>query len=117
LQDLTPQDLNNGLAAAFSGKRIPSREVLNSLLDEYKYLVTKVVQIGLAVGATTGLSMTILFRQGWDDPDVKLNSVRIEVAFILFALALGIFVGVPSFRAVKKVYTALAAHSVSSVAT
>lgn len=58
-------------------------------------LLKLIVQMMLAFAAITGVTMTILFRPGYGDPQVKLTGVQMAFGFFMSGVALYIWVAVP----------------------
>jgi hypothetical protein len=87
-----------------------TREVLSDIRSEFNHFMKLAVQGLLALGASLGVSMTILFREGkvaWDSPEHQNNAARMVVGFAVVAVGLFFWVGRPylqSFMSVREHY-------------
>lgn len=72
-----------------------TEKLIDYIRDGYKYILGKAFQGWLAFGASLGVSMSILFRGGYDDPHLKFIALKMLVGFIAISVAVGIWVAIP----------------------
>jgi len=73
----------------------PLSDFLDSIVSNFRYFLTRAFQGFLALGASLGVSMSILFQGGFDDSDLKFNALKMLLGFILVSLALGLWMPLP----------------------
>jgi hypothetical protein len=81
---------------------IPDKAIDN-IRDGYKYLLGKFFQGWLALGASLGVSMSILFRGGFEDPRLKFMAVKMLVGFTAATIAFGYWIFVPLLNGIAAV--------------
>ena len=81
--------------------------VIDHLRDGYKYILGKAFQGWLGLGASLGVSMSILFRGGFEDPHLKFMALKMLVGFICISLAIGFWVGIPMLNGMVRIQESL----------
>jgi len=92
---------------------IITEKSLDYTRDGYKYLLGRVFQVWLALGASLGVSMSILFRHGFDDPALKFMAAKMLFGFIGISLALGYWVAIPLLNGIVDVQETLNSLKIS----
>jgi hypothetical protein len=77
-----------------------SDKALDYIRDAFKYILSKVFQGWLALGASLGVSMSILFREGFDNVHLKYVALKMLIGFVGISLAVGYWVAVPMVNGV-----------------
>jgi hypothetical protein len=72
-----------------------TEKLIDYIRDGYKYLLGKAFQGWLALGASLGVSMSILFRGGYEDVHLKFMALKMLVGFIAISGAVGRWVAIP----------------------
>lgn len=72
-----------------------TRKLIDYLRDSYKYLLGRLFQGWLALGASLGVSMSILFKGGYDDQHLKFMALKMLTGFACISLAAGYWIAVP----------------------
>ena len=72
-----------------------NEKLLDYISDGYKYFLTRLFQGWLAFGASLGVSMSILFRSGYDSRHLKYVALKMLVIFIGTSFGLGYWVALP----------------------
>jgi hypothetical protein len=72
-----------------------SEKLLDYLRDVHKFIMRSVLQGWLALGASVGVSMSILFRDGWTEPHLKYMAVKMVAGFGGITLAVVLWIAVP----------------------
>ncbi len=72
-----------------------SKSKLEYLRDDIKYVLGKSIQGWLAFGASIGVSMTILFKDGFDEPQLKFSALKMLIGFIGISFGYGFWIAVP----------------------
>ncbi len=72
-----------------------TEKLIDYLRDSYKYLLGRLFQGWLALGASLGVSMSILFKDGYDDPHLKVIALKMLIGFAFISLAGGYWIAVP----------------------
>lgn len=75
-------------------------KLIEYLRDMFKYLLGKFVQGLLAFAASVGISMTILFRSGWDDPQLALTGIKMLLGFIGISIGVTYWTAIPLFNGI-----------------
>ena len=76
---------------------------LDYLRDGFKYILGKVFQGWLALGASLGISMSILFRSGFDDPHLKFVAIKMLIGFIGISFGVGYWLALPMLNGMIQV--------------
>lgn len=85
-------------AAVKSNDTILAQEVLKDIRKEFNGFMKTAAQAFFALGASLGVSMSILFKNGaesWRIPQYQVSAARMVVGFLLVALGLLIWVARP----------------------
>ena len=72
-----------------------TEKLLDYIRDGYKYLLGKAFQGWLGLGASLGVSMSILFRGGFEDTHLKFLALKMLIGFIAISGAIGLWVAIP----------------------
>ena len=72
-----------------------SEKMLDYIRDSYRFMLRSAFQAYLALGASLGVSMTILFRQGYEDVSLKYMAIKMLAGFVGISFAFGYWVGLP----------------------
>jgi len=72
-----------------------TEKLIDYIRDGYKYLLGKAFQGWLGFGASLGVSMSILFRGGYEDPHLKFMALKMLIGFIAISGAIGLWVAIP----------------------
>lgn len=72
-----------------------TEKLLDYIRDGYKYLLGKAFQGWLGFGASLGVSMSILFRGGYEDPHLKFMAFKMLIGFIAISGAVGLWIAIP----------------------
>jgi len=72
-----------------------TEKLLDYIRDGYKYLLGKAFQGWIGLGASLGVSMSILFRGGYEDPHLKFMALKMLIGFIAISGAVGLWVAIP----------------------
>ena len=72
-----------------------TEKLLDYIRDGYKYLLGKAFQGWLGLGASLGVSMSILFRGGYEDTHLKFVALKMLIGFIAVSGAVGLWVAIP----------------------
>ncbi|MDD9876027.1 MAG: hypothetical protein OXR84_01155 [Magnetovibrio sp.] len=75
---------------------------LESVVGGYRYLLSRAFQGYLALAASLGVSMSILFNEGFGDPTLKFSGLKMFVGFVLMSFAGGIWLAVPLLNGMVK---------------
>jgi len=90
-----------------SGNNEATLKLVEYIRDGYKYILGKVLQGWLGLGASLGVSMSILFKGGYNDPHLKFMALKMLMGFIGISIALGIWAVVPMLNGVVSVQESL----------
>lgn len=72
-----------------------TEKLIDYIRDGYKYLLSKAFQGWLGLGASLGVSMSILFRGGYEDSHLKFMALKMLIGFIAISGAIGVWVIIP----------------------
>ncbi len=72
-----------------------TEKLVDYIRDSYKYLLSRLFQGWLALGASLGISMSILFRYGYDNSELKFLALKMLIGFICISVAVGYWVAIP----------------------
>ena len=86
--------LNEQLDSISQLDPIPDK-VIDNLRDGYKYLLGKLFQGWLALGASLGVSMSILFKGGYNDPHLKFMAIKMLIGVVGVTIAFGYWIFLP----------------------
>lgn len=64
-------------------------------------LVRLLIQGFLSFAAITGVTMSILFREGFSDPELKMTAIQMTSGFLLSSLSLYMWVVIPIMRRIR----------------
>ena len=70
-------------------------KLIDYLRDSYKYLLGRLFQGWLAIGASLGVSMSILFKDGYDKPHLEFMAMKMLIGFACISLASGYWIATP----------------------
>jgi hypothetical protein len=80
-----------------------TEKLIDYARDGYKYLLGRAFQAWLALGASLGVSMSILFRQGYDDPHSKFTALKMLIGFIGISGAIALWVIIPVLNGIATI--------------
>jgi hypothetical protein len=80
-----------------------TEKLIDYLRDSYKYILGKAFQGWLALGASVGISMSILFRGGYEDVHLKFMALKMLVGFIFISVAIGYWIAVPMLNGILSI--------------
>jgi hypothetical protein len=80
-----------------------SMKLIEYIRDGYKYFLGKAFQGWLGFGASLGISMSILFRKGFEDIELKFTAIKMLVGFVFITIAVGIWVVTPMLNGIVSV--------------
>jgi len=89
-----------------------TEKFIDYIRDGYKYILGKAFQGWLGLGASLGVSMSILFKSGYEDPHLKFMALKMLVGFILISFAVGYWVAIPMLNGIVSIQEIL--HSLKS---
>ena len=72
-----------------------SEKMLDYIRDSYRFMLRTAFQAYLALGASLGVSMSILFRQGYEDVSLKYLAIKMLAGFVGISFAFGYWIGLP----------------------
>lgn len=84
-----------------------SDQQIGFLRDDFKFLLTKTLQGLLALGASLGVSMTILFKDNFDDPRIKFMAVKMLIGFMGIGAGVGYWVIIPLLNGLFRIHEKL----------
>jgi 4-amino-4-deoxy-L-arabinose transferase-like glycosyltransferase len=82
-------------------------KLVEYIRDEYKYILGKLFQGWLGLGASLGVSMSILFKGDYNDPHLKFMALKMLLGFIGISIAIGIWGVVPMLNGIVSVHESL----------
>ena len=88
--------------------------LLESIINSFRYFLTRAFQGFLALGASLGVSMSILFQEGFVNPDLKFSAIKMLLGFVLIALALGLWIGIPMLNGIVQTQQKLLALTLTN---
>ena len=77
-----------------------TEKLIDYIRDGYKYILGKAFQGWLGLGASLGVSMSILFKNGYEDPHLKFMALKMLIGFIFISIAVGLWVGIPMLNGI-----------------
>ena len=80
-----------------------TEKLIEYLRDGYKYFLARAFQAWLALGASLGVSMSILFKDGYADPHLKFIALKMLLGFICVSFAIGFWVAIPMMNGIVSV--------------
>jgi hypothetical protein len=72
-----------------------TEKMMEYIRDSYKFLMRSTLQAWLALAASLGVSMSILFRQGYEDINLKYLAMKMLAGFMGISFAIGYWVALP----------------------
>ena len=82
-------------------------KLIEYIRDSYKYLLGKAFQGWLGLGASLGVSMSILFKNGYQDLHLKFLALKMLIGFICITVAVGFWVAIPMINGIVTVHESL----------
>lgn len=82
-------------------------KILDSVRDAYKYILGKAFQAWLGLGASLGVSMSILFRNGYTDIGLKFMALKMLLGFICISIAIGYWIALPTLNGIVFIHEKL----------
>lgn len=70
-------------------------KIIDYIRDSHKFIMRSCLQAWLALAASLGVSMTILFRGGWESTDLKYQALKMLAGFAGISFALVYWVALP----------------------
>ena len=80
---------------------------IDYIRDDYKYFLGKAFQGWLALGASLGVSMSILFKDDYQNPHLKFMALKMLMGFIFISIAVGYWVIIPLLNGITETETTL----------
>ena len=74
--------------------------LLENINNNFRYFLSRAFQGFLALGASLGVSMSILFQGGFDNPELNFSAFKMLLGFVLIALALLFWIGIPMLNGI-----------------
>lgn len=96
-------DLLNSTLDKMNKRRLENAKILDYLRDGYKYFLGKLFQGLLALGASLGVSMTILFKDGYKSPHLKYVAAKFIIGYIGICFGTLYWIGIPMLNGIVAV--------------